>query len=518
MPYRIGLDVGGTNTDAVLMSGDSIVAWNKRPTSADVSSGIVAAVADLLKEAQVPAGSVGAVMIGTTHFTNAVVERRRLGKVLAVRICLPANTAIPVAFDWPRELAEAMRLETAMIHGGANFDGKPIASVLPDEIADLARRVEESACDAVALTAAFAPVSAEAEVAVQKQLHSLLPDLEISMSHEIGRIGLLERENATILNASLLKLARETFAGFVQALEELKVTAPLYISQNDGTVVSAEHARSYPIRTLSSGPTNSMRGAAFLSGCDNAIVLDVGGTTTDAGAIVAGFPREAPTEHSISGVRTNFRMPEVASVGVGGGSTVTTADGVRVGPQSVGYAISREALVFGGRTVTATDVAVAAGLADVGDRDAAAGLDPRLVEEAVTAWHQVIEELLEDTRSSRAHVPVILVGGGSIIVDPERINGFAEFVRPDYFQVANAVGAAIPQVSAEIDRILVITPETRAESLDALRNEAMALAVSNGAAAATVTIADEDILNVPSLSDHASRVRIRALGTLEVHA
>lgn len=515
MTLRIGLDVGGTNTDAVLMRGDTIVAWNKRPTSADVSSGIVAAVADLLQEAAQSPRSVKAVMIGTTHFTNAIVERRRLGKVFAVRICLPSNTSIPVAFDWPPELTEAMDLQTAMIHGGVNFDSQEIASLREEELDELADRIKKSGRDAVALTSVFAPVSADAELAVRDALVSRLGDVEISMSHQIGRIGLLERENATVLNASLLRLAKDTFEGFVQALTRLDVTAPLYISQNDGTIVAAEHARSYPIRTLSSGPTNSMRGAAFLSGRQDAIVLDVGGTTSDAGALIAGFPREAPTEHSISGVRTNFRMPEVESVGIGGGSLVTVEDQVAVGPRSLGYAISRDALVFGGQTLTATDIAVASGLARIGDPRAVGDLAPELVEEALRVWHQAIEDLLQDTRSGPDPVPVILVGGGSVIIDPDRIKGFDEFIRPDYFEVANAVGAAIPQVSAEIDRILVMTAESRSGLLETLRGEALELAVSNGAAPDTVALVDEDILNVPSLSEQASRVRIRALGTLE---
>jgi N-methylhydantoinase A/oxoprolinase/acetone carboxylase beta subunit len=512
----VGLDVGGTNTDAVLMSGEEILAWNKRPTSEDVSSGIADAVRDLLKEARVSADSVGAVMIGTTHFTNAIVERRKLGRVVAARLCLPANTSIPVAFDWPTELLEAMSLETHLLHGGVNFDGLPISAVRRDEIDELLERIRGTGADAVALTATFSPVAASAEIEVRDLLLAAEPGLRISMSHQCGRIGLLERENATILNAALLRLADETFAGFRRALRELDVQAPLFISQNDGTVVHADQARDYPIRTLSSGPTNSMRGAAFLTGRADALVLDVGGTTADAGALIAGFPREAPAEHAISGVRTNFKMPEVVSLGVGGGSLVRTDQGVRVGPQSVGFRIATEGRVFGGSTLTATDVAVAAGLAEVGDVERVRSLDPQLVERAITTWHAQVSELLEDSRPSRAALPVVLVGGGSIIIDPARIGGFDEFIRPDHYQVANAVGAAIPQVSGEVDRIVAITAESREPVLEGLRREARELAIRNGAVATTVTVVDEDILGVPSMSENAARIRIRALGTLQV--
>ena len=130
--------------------------------------------------------------------------------------------------------------------------------------------------------------------------------------------------------------------------------------------MSADYAERYPVLTFASGPTNSMRGAAFLSGLKDAMVVDVGGTTTDVGALTHGFPREASVAVDIGGVRTNFRMPDVYSFGLGGGSLVKT-DPLRIGPQSVGYRLTEEALVFGGETLTTTDIAVAAGVAEIGD-------------------------------------------------------------------------------------------------------------------------------------------------------
>ena len=104
----------------------------------------------------------------------------------------------------------------------------------------------------------------------------------ITLSSMIGRIGLLERENAAIMNACLSELAVRTIAGF-RGAGEMHIDAPLYISQNDGTLMSADFAESFPVLTFASGPTNSMRGAAFLTGLKDAIVIDMGGTTTDVG-------------------------------------------------------------------------------------------------------------------------------------------------------------------------------------------------------------------------------------------
>src|SRR6185312_3010840 len=123
-------------------------------------------------------------------------------------------------------------------------------------------------------------------------------------SADIGRIGLLERENAAALNAALTGLAARTTDAFVAALAEMGLDADLFLTQNDGTLMRAETARRFPVRTFASGPTNSMRGAAYLSAVQDAIVLDIGGTTTDAGALTHGFPREAGAAVAVGGVRT----------------------------------------------------------------------------------------------------------------------------------------------------------------------------------------------------------------------
>jgi N-methylhydantoinase A/oxoprolinase/acetone carboxylase beta subunit len=107
---RIGVDVGGTNTDAVLLRGRSVLASHKSPTTADVGSGIVGAIDEVLKRSKTPPAAIAAVMIGTTHFTNALVEARHLCRVGILRLAAPATLAIRPMVDWP----EALR---AVIHG-----------------------------------------------------------------------------------------------------------------------------------------------------------------------------------------------------------------------------------------------------------------------------------------------------------------------------------------------------------------------------------------------------------------
>ncbi len=98
---RVGIDVGGTNTDAVLMRGRDVLSWHKTPTTADVGSGIVAVLKTVLADGEAQPSDIEAVMIGTTHFTNAVVERRRLLEVAVLRLGLPATRSLPPFSDWP---------------------------------------------------------------------------------------------------------------------------------------------------------------------------------------------------------------------------------------------------------------------------------------------------------------------------------------------------------------------------------------------------------------------------------
>src|SRR5215510_2718095 len=363
---RIGIDVGGTNTDAVLMRGRQVLAGVKTPTTPDVTSGIVAALRRLVSDSKLEPAEVQGVMIGTTHFTNAVVEAKRLMPTAAVRLGLPATQALPPMVDWPERLKRAIGGHAYLCHGGHEFDGRLISPLDPDELRRVAADISEKGIRTVAISSVFSPVNQELEERASEILQTEVPGLAVSLSHEIGRIGLLERENATIVNACLRDLAARIVEAFHAALAEVDIQSPVYLSQNDGTLMSVDYAERYPVATFASGPTNSMRGAAFLSGVLDCAVVDVGGTTSDVGVLQHGFPREASVAVEIGQVRTNFRMPDVLSLGIGGGSHV---NGAEVGPQSVGYELTSRALVFGGDVLTATDLAVAAGLAEIDDRE-----------------------------------------------------------------------------------------------------------------------------------------------------
>jgi N-methylhydantoinase A/oxoprolinase/acetone carboxylase beta subunit len=131
---RIGIDVGGTNTDAVLMEGQEVIGWHKTPTTADVTTGITTALQNALKETDTSVDQIDAVMIGTTHFTNAVVERKRLTPTAAIRLGLPATECLPPMVDWPPDLRDAIGNHYYLAHGGHEFDGRTISALDEREI------------------------------------------------------------------------------------------------------------------------------------------------------------------------------------------------------------------------------------------------------------------------------------------------------------------------------------------------------------------------------------------------
>ena len=512
---RIGIDVGGTNTDAVLMRGDRVVAACKRSTAPDVTRGILDAISALESAHPFGAQDIDAIMVGTTHFINALIERRGLAPTAAVRLGLPATSSLPPFVGWPTELVEAIDGQGYLAHGGYEFDGSALADLDPDELRRIGDDIAARGIRSIAISSVFAPVNAAAEMAAADIFAAHLgPTVAISLSHEIGRIGLLERENATIINAALRDIADAILADLSESLHRRGWDAPLYLSQNDGTLMNLEQARRYPVATFASGPTNSMRGAALLSGMQTCAVVDIGGTTSDIGLLEGGFPRESRAEVHVAGVRTNFRMPDVISLGIGGGSRIRD-DGRRIGPDSVGYRLPSEARVFGGTALTATDIAVAAGRGVVGDPNLVAHLDASVVRDALARIDEEIARGVDRMRVSADPLAVVAVGGGSILL-PESLPGVGTILRPDNDAAANAVGAAIANVGGEVDRMYSTDRLSRDRIVEQARQEAINRAVLAGATADSVRIVEFDELPIPYLPGNAVRVRVKAVGVLDL--
>ncbi|MFI6291514.1 hydantoinase/oxoprolinase N-terminal domain-containing protein [Nonomuraea sp. NPDC050790] len=511
---KIGIDVGGTNTDAVVLDrSDAIVARTKQPTTRDVTDGIRSALAVVLGELGERERQVGRIMLGTTHATNAVLQRRGLSRVAVIRLGAPAATAVAPLTTWPADLREVVEAGSVMLGGGHFVDGWPIAPLDRDGIRRFLGSVAGRA-EAVAVTGIFSPASGEQERHVAEIVREELgADVALSLSHEIGSLGLLERENATVLNAALYRAAGEVTRALDAVLDERGLDAAAFFAQNDGTLMALEYASRYPVLTIGSGPANSIRGAAFLSGVDEAIVVDVGGTSTDLGVLVRGFPRESSFATDIGGVRTNFRMPDILSVAVGGGTIVGgTPEEPVVGPVSVGFRITSEGLSFGGSTPTLTDAGALAGRVALGDGPRPSGRTRALLDSALRAADAVIGDAVDQMSLGRRDRPVVAVGGGAFLV-PDVVTGAAKVLRPDNADVANAVGAAIALVSGRWET-LAPAGEGRRQAVEEASEKAVHRAVQAGADPATVQVVEITETPLSYLHEPAVRVNVKAAGRL----
>ncbi|PAA48519.1 hypothetical protein BOX15_Mlig028193g1 [Macrostomum lignano] len=543
---RIGIDVGGTNTDAALLKAaenstgrPAILRSVKTPTTDDVTGGVRQALREVLQigspdEVKEP---VQLVSIGTTHLINAVLQRRGLAKICVVRLGRPSTAAVPPFSDWPEDLRQAVRCRWLLADGGYNYDGETVITE-PNEaqIKEFARSTSaETGCRRFVVVGVFAPVRPDQELQAGRWIREAVPGASLTLSHQVaGSLGLLERENASVLNECLKPACARAIRAFQAAMTEVGLACPLVLTLSDGTVATAPDCLDRPVSMLGSGPTNSMRGAAFLTGLSDAIVADIGGTTTDIGLLVGGFPKPAAVRVRIAGVATNFTQPDVTSIALGGGSIVTaglTGESPSVGPQSVGYKLIKEALVFGGNIPTVTDAAVASSPHDVqvGDADrlrarlADANEESQSLSRLLRAAYSIaltsLEAAVDAARVSSAQMPVVLVGGGAALFSGARSLAGMPVQVPADAGVANALGAGLCQVSGNVEATLNLAdPAERKARLDEVKAAAVDAAVSRGSVRSSTQLKELHEVQLPYVPGGACRVSARAIGELDISA
>lgn len=451
---RLGLDVGGTNTDAALVDGQSVIAVAKAPTTSDIARGISTAIEALRTAAAFAPRDITAVMVGTTHFTNAVDASDRLARTAAIRLGLPATAGLPPLTDWPPALRAAVGGLGYLCHGGHDYRGRAYADF---DAPEFLRAVDDAlahGATAFAISSVFSPVNVEFELRAAELLHARLPDVPVSLSHEIGGLGIIQRENAAVINAALQRLAADVCRELEATVRDAGIAAPVYLSQNDGTVMGIEYARNYPVATFGAGVTNALRGAAYLAGVQNCIVIDIGGAATAVGVVDGGAPRTVIGGGRVAGVEMSFRRPDVI--------TVPALPGVAGGELTAAY------------------------------RD----------------------QLLRAVRRVRGPVderPVVAVGGGAAGVRDTSLPGI-EVLRPHHYASANAIGAAISDVSSEVMRIVPISAESRRAMLDQVCGDALDRAVAAGADPADARVTETEELALAYFRGNTVRIRAKAAG------
>ncbi|PNH46479.1 hypothetical protein VD0004_g1697 [Verticillium dahliae] len=546
-PLVVGVDVGGTNTDSVLLdlsrAGTSaVLSSHKSPTTTDVTEGVEATLTTLLSKS-IASGedagsppdpaSISALAIGTTHFLNAIIQRDAslLSQVAVIRLGSHGfvKGALPFA-DWPKSLRGIIEGYSAIVPGGVNIDGRLIAPLDEKALRLEARKIHELKLRNVVVVGMGSPMDttyhqeSEARTIILSELERLDTDYakstNIVLSNSVAGSGLLARENASVLNASILTFARRTVYSFIRAMRKVGLQCPLYLTSNAGHLLPFSEAVSFPIRIFSSGPTNSMRGAAFLAreelaaiaGDKGCVVVDVGGTTSDVGALLPnGYPRLSKTYTELAGVKINLDMPSVESIGLGGGSiirevrTATSSVTVTVGPDSVGHALTSEAMCFGGSVPTATDIAIASSPDEllIGD-PALVQLDSTVVACGADRMKNMLEALIDRIKLSPEDCTVVLVGGGAILCPPT-LKGVNHIIRSEYAGVANAIGAALAKIYGTAEAM--VDADDLTAGIARVMDKAVANATAKGGVSRDVTVLNEEVEWVPYV-DNKKLVRI----------
>ncbi|MDG6243527.1 MAG: hydantoinase/oxoprolinase family protein [Methanolobus sp.] len=322
MHYSLGIDAGGTYTDAILVkdSDGSVVGSAKALTTyPDLVGGIRNAIESIDSEFL---KHVNLVSVSTTLATNTVLE----GTGCPVALILVGEH--PVKGDFPAK-------HLLSISGGHDFNGREIESPDMDAVRTFASKVKEDVA-AFAVSSFFSIRNPEHELAITDVIHEMT-GLPVVCGHELSQdLGAYERAVTAALNAQLIPISHKFIRSVIDEIKRKDISARLLMLKCDGTVVGLKDALDKPVETIFSGPAASLVGASFLSGLNTCAVVDVGGTSTDVSSIIEGVPELSETGAVVGGWKTRVRATRMETSAMGGDSHVWTSSKViHIGPRRV---------------------------------------------------------------------------------------------------------------------------------------------------------------------------------------
>jgi N-methylhydantoinase A/oxoprolinase/acetone carboxylase beta subunit len=326
----LGIDTGGTYTDGVLLDYHArhVLATHKSlTTKRDFAIGIERVIEGIHIE---DPSSIKMVSISTTLATNAIAEGK--GKRVALLL---------IGYD--PDLISSFKMESRFatpnyhyFFGGHDLYGREKEELdLPGILAKVTQIKDQ--VDAIAVSSYFSPLNPEHENRVYKAVSGIC-DLPIVLGHQLStKLGSVERATTAALNASLMAVLQDFVIAVRRAMEHRKIDAPLMVVRGDGTLMSDEFAARTPVETIHSGPAASAIGGRFLSNLDNALVVDVGGTTTDLALIVDGQVTVSEEGATVSNYKTAVQAADLLSIALGGDSHIalTREKWIGVGPERV---------------------------------------------------------------------------------------------------------------------------------------------------------------------------------------
>lgn len=459
----LGIDVGGTHTDAVLM--DHFAVKKKAKVLTDENNfltSLMGVTTELLDSDTI--ARLERVVLSTTISTNAIVQN----KVDRVGLMVVSGPGVSPA-DYE------LHQDTHFLAGYVNHRGIEMAPVDPREAARIGARFRTDGIGHVGIVGKFSTRNPQQEIGIQKIIRDQVH--HTSLGHRMsGHLNFPRRIATTYLNEAVWDLYERFVTEVLQFARERGIKAPIYILKADGGTFDIRQSVDFPVQTILSGPAASIMGILTMTGCDqDAVALDIGGTTTDIALLADGVPLLEAFGVTIEGHKTLIRGLRTLSIGIGGDSRVRLQGGALcIGPEREGPAAA-----FGGPYPTPTDAMVLLEKTAIGDRDrAAASLMPiadslhlsvgqtatRIFQEtcATIASHvrQAIEEInnqpvytIHEMLEGKKLIPqrLFIVGGPAEAMAPElsRILGCPYHI-PEHAEVANAIGAALARTTAEM--------------------------------------------------------------------
>jgi N-methylhydantoinase A len=472
----LGIDAGGTHTDAVLVAQGRVVAQAKVLTQHDNLPASVAAVLAALPCERATLAAVERVTVGTTLAVNAVVQ----GKLDPVGLVLCAGAGLA-----PERAALGEYVYVAS--GGLDHRGKEVTKLDVQGAAAAARGWAQQGLQACAVVGKFSPRNPAHEQALAQALHRAAPSLNITQGHSLsGALNFPRRVATAYYNAAFTRLHTAFIDALEQALAAAGIQAPAYLLKADGGALPFALSRQEPVQSALSGPAASVMGLLALCpelAQQDSLLLDIGGTTTDIAVYTAGSPVLERDGMRLGGRATVVRALATRSLGIGGDSLLHGAQGqMRVGPERHGCAVAfggaeatlldaLNVIALSSQSPTAGDAAASyAALAALGQRlGLGAALNCALAAQryAVQAIGAAIDELVRDVNAAPVYTLAALLEGAQIRPAAAwLVGGPAALLRqslaqalglpvhvPAHAACANAVGAALTMPTASLTLI-----------------------------------------------------------------
>jgi N-methylhydantoinase A len=378
MGFRLGVDVGGTFTDLLLLDDATGAFWRHKTPSTphDSSEGILNGLEAICAETGISPSDIEVFLHGTTVATNAVLEGKgaRVGLITTEgyrQIMQIARSFVPGGLAgwivWPKPEPLAKLEDTVEIKGRMDAQGHEVRPLDEADIRAQVQRLKARGVEALTVSLINAYLNGEHERRVGDIVRDIMPDVPLSLSHEVlPEMQEYERTLTTVANAAVRPVVGRYVRNLRGRLESLNMTGSLSLLRSDGGLMSAAKSEEHPVSLLMSGPAGGVTGALWVAknaGLDNILTLDVGGTSTDVALIEHGEPRRIRTTE-VGHLSVRASSLDVKTVGAGGGSIAYVPEltrALRVGPQSAGAVPGPVAYGKGGVEPTVTDANVVLG-------------------------------------------------------------------------------------------------------------------------------------------------------------